>query len=73
MGEQLDLFYEARRIDLTEEISASIVDDVDTDTLANVVAILEGLLIRTHPSRQVLLREAIGMLREYARADRMRA
>ena len=32
MDEQLDLFYEARKIELTqEEISRSIVDDVDTD------------------------------------------
>ena len=44
MDEQLDLFYEARKIELTqEEISRSIVDDVDTETVANVLAILEAL------------------------------
>ena len=74
MDEQLDLFYEARKIELTqEEISRSIVDDVDTETVANVLAILEALKERAHPVRQEQLRQAIAALREYARADRMRA
>ena len=59
MDEQLDLFYEARKIELTqEEISKSIVNDVDTETVANVLAILEGLLERAHPARQMQLRQA---------------
>ncbi len=74
MDEQLDLFYEARKIELTqEEISRSIVNDVDKETVSNVLTILEGLLDRAHPVRQMLLRQAITALREYARADRMRA
>ena len=74
MDEQLDLFYEARKIELTqEEISRSIVDDVDTETVANVWAILEARNERAHPVRQAQLRQAIAALREYARADRMRA
>ena len=56
MTEQLDLFYEARKIELTqEEISRSIVDDVDIETVANMLAILEGLKERAHPVRQVQL------------------
>lgn len=74
MTEQLDLFYEARKIELTqEEISRSIVDDVDIETVANMLAILEGLKERAHPVRQMQLRQAIAALREYSRADRMRA
>ena len=74
MDEQLDLFYEARKIELTqEEISRSIVDVVVTVTVANVLAILEALKERAHPVRQAQLRQAIAALREYARADRMRA
>ena len=72
MTEQLDLFYEARKIELTqEEISRSIVDDVDIETVANMLVILEGLKERAHPVRQVQLRQAIAALREYSRADRM--
>jgi hypothetical protein len=75
MDEQLDLFYEARKIELPrqEHISRTTVTDVDMETMTNVVAILEGVLDRAHPSRQMLLRQAIAALRQYARADRMRA